>query len=90
MSLQMLSSIHPEVWDVEPLSPASLVICCTPWCVSFIGIAQVQVVSGSVPLKVSEALCAAEDTVDSFQDLLQREETISNLLEQVTTIAVQH
>lgn len=46
--------------------------------------------SGSVPLKVSEALCAAEDTVDSLQDLLQREETISNLLEQVTTRAVQH
>ncbi|CAF92040.1 unnamed protein product, partial [Tetraodon nigroviridis] len=43
---------------------------------------QVLAVSGSVPLQVSAALCAAQDAAYSLQDLLERERTISNLLKQ--------
>ncbi|TNM91745.1 hypothetical protein fugu_020125 [Takifugu bimaculatus] len=43
---------------------------------------QVLAVSDSVPLKVSAALCAAENAACSLQDLLHREEMMANLLEQ--------
>lgn len=45
--------------------------------------------SDSVPLKVSAALCAAENAAYSLQDLLHREEMMANLLEQVKTIEIQ-
>lgn len=51
--------------------------------VSFMSVAQVLAVSGSVPLKVSAALCAAQEAAYSLQDLLQRERMISNILKQV-------
>lgn len=51
--------------------------------ISFVSVAQVLAVSGSVPLKVSAALCAAQDAAYSLQDLLERERMISNVLKQV-------
>lgn len=49
---------------------------------------QVLTVASSVPLKVSEALSAAEEARYSLEDLLQREQIISNLLTQVQTTQI--
>lgn len=51
--------------------------------ISFVSNAQVLAASGSVPIKVSAALCAAQDAACSLQDLLQRERMISSVLKQV-------
>lgn len=48
-------------------------------------LSQVLAVSTSVPLKVSAALCAAEDAAVSLEDLLQRQQMMSELLKQVQT-----
>ena len=53
---------------------------------STICIFQILTVSSSVPLKVSAALSAAKEAGYSLEDLLQREQIISNLLNQVKTL----
>lgn len=54
---------------------------------SIICVIQVLTESSSVPPKVSAALSAAEEARCSLDDLLQREQHISNMLHQVETPA---
>lgn len=69
--------VHPSKLPVFKPTPSVLL-----FSLSFV-VTQVLAVSGSVPLKVSAALRAAQDAACSLQDLLQREQTISNVLKQV-------
>lgn len=80
--------IKEELWKVKP-SQLTVVIGVSAFHstdmsnTATICVFQILTVSSSVPLKVSAALSAAKEAGYSLEDLLQREQIISNLLNQV-------